>query len=228
MDSCRSPLRKVVKVLPDTHLKRDLAHIINIIKSERLAIQTPLHVASSNYSCIFDDEDHIIIQCDLETPKQCLLLYHAPNETKLVNVKPYAFDKDAIKREMKCAICLDYMSEPMTIKECSHSYCKACLVTHLAVSKICPLCPWVHVNSKRDAWHNIPLEKIINVYKGEETKSKSDDTTTRVTKSDTIVATKKKRDYRCSVCQGLKSAPAQKCSFPCTEGALCNTRSVDR
>lgn len=87
MDSCSSPLRKVVKV-PDTHLKRDPAHIINIIKSERLAIQTSLHVASSNYSCIFDDEDHIIIQCDLETLKQCLLLYHAPNETKLFNVKP--------------------------------------------------------------------------------------------------------------------------------------------
>lgn len=143
-----------------------------------------------------------------------------PEQPKQKKQRAYAFEKDAIDREMKCAICLDYMSEPMTIKGCSHSYCKACLVTHLAVSKICPLCPWVHVNSKRDAWHNIPLEKIINVYKGEETKSKSEDTT-RVTKSDTIVATKKKRDYRCSVCQGLKSAAAQKCSFPCT-GMLCN------
>ena len=34
------------------------------------------------------------------------------------------FDNDALEREMKCAICLEYMSEPMTLNECSHSYCK--------------------------------------------------------------------------------------------------------
>lgn len=45
-----------------------------------------------------------------------------PKQLKQKKQRAYAFDKDAIEREMKCAICLDYISEPMTIKECSHSY----------------------------------------------------------------------------------------------------------
>ena len=101
-----------------------------------------------------------------------------------------------------------------------------CLVTHLAVSKTCPLCPWVHVNSKRDAWYNRPIEKIINIYNCKDDETKSEVTRTSadlayLKKPDTTVAKTKKRNFfRCSICEGWKSAPAQKCSFPCTEGAM--------
>ena len=173
--------------------------------------------------CVYDDGARHYH--DLYEEKYVVLTKTEAEEPKSGHKKQKAssFDTDAFEREMKCAICLDFMSEPMTLKECSHSYCKTCLVTHLAGSKNCPLCPWVHVNSKRDAWHNKPLEKLIDIYNGKD-KTKSHVTTTSsdvdYPKDVTVVKIAKKRSFRCSVCNGWKSAPAQKCSFPCTEGDM--------
>lgn len=190
----------------------------NVGKNGAWFMATVRNMTERGTYCVYDDGNRHYH--DLYEEKYVVLTGAEAKQDKPTQPKKqktHTFDKDAIEREMQCAICLDFMSEPMTLKECSHSYCKTCLVTHLAVSKICPLCPWVHVNSKRDAWHNIPLEKMINIYKCNPD-TKSDAATIVSDKPDT--PTKTKRNFRCSVCKGLKLAPAQKCSFPCTEGAI--------
>lgn len=171
--------------------------------------------------CVYDDG--VRHYHDLYEEKYVVLTGAEQEPKSHKKQKTYSYDKSALEGEMKCAICLDYLSEPMTLKECGHSYCKPCLVTHLTVSKKCPLCPWVHVNSKRDAWYNKPLERIIDIYNcKDEMKSAVTTTSSDVVyskKSDTTLP-KKKRNFCCSICKGWKVAPAQKCSFPCTEGVM--------
>lgn len=191
----------------------------NVGKSGAWFMATVRNTTERGTYCVYDDGDKHYH--DLYEEKYVVLTMaeakHKQNKLTKKQKMTHTFDKDALEREMQCAICLDFMSEPMTLKECSHSYCKTCLVTHLAVSKKCPLCPWVHVNSKRDAWHNIPLKKTINIYKCNDDDSGISAETSVSEKPDT--PTKTKRNFRCSICKGFKVASAQKCSFPCTEGS---------
>ena len=169
--------------------------------------------------CVYDDggryyhdlyeEQYVVLAEAEDEPNQ--------SKQKQKKQKAYTFDKTALEDVMKCAICLEYMVQPMTLNECAHSYCKICLVTHLSVSKTCPLC-MVHVNSKRDAWHNKPLEKLIDIYNSK--KDTAPDVNPAELLLPNVPVVKKKRIFRCSVCKGWKPAPAQKCSFPCSESAL--------
>ena len=39
-----------------------------------------------------------------------------------------------------CKLCKGYFIDPVTIVECLHSFCKTCIVRHVARSKQCPIC----------------------------------------------------------------------------------------
>ena len=194
----------------------------NIGKQGSWFMATVKNLTEKGTFCVYDDGARHYH--DLYEEKYVVLTQTEEPKSGHKKQKAYTFDTEALEREMKCAICLDYMREPMTLNECSHSYCKTCLVTHLAGSKNCPLCPWVHVNSKRDAWYNQPLKKLIDIYNRKD-ETKSDVTTSSnfdylKKESDVTVVKTQKRRFRCSMCTGWKSAPAQKCSFPCTGGDM--------
>ncbi|XP_060094073.1 E3 ubiquitin-protein ligase TRIM7-like [Heteronotia binoei] len=44
-------------------------------------------------------------------------------------------------QEATCAICLDYFSDPVTITECGHSFCRGCLDRSWQESRVPPCCP---------------------------------------------------------------------------------------
>jgi len=125
-----------------------------------------------------------------------------------------SFEEEAVRHEIKCPICLDYLTEPMTLQGCSHTYCKTCLSSHLALTKNCPLC-LVHVASKRDAWHNLPLEKIINIYRNDDQAKQTKEAALGLLGMQESKVSQQSRMYKCSKCMGWKSASAQKCSNPC-------------
>ena len=39
-----------------------------------------------------------------------------------------------------CALCAGYFIDATTISECSHTFCKSCIVKHLQTKKLCPEC----------------------------------------------------------------------------------------
>ena len=59
-----------------------------------------------------------------------------PKKTK-INPK---FVNQNISRYLYCCICDEIFNNPIRIKECGHTFCKACLKKWAKINKHCPLC----------------------------------------------------------------------------------------
>lgn len=71
-----------------------------------------------------------------------------PKEDPKVAVSSKNMEKDMIKKitlcdlnpHVVCVLCGGYFIDPVTIVECLHSFCKSCIVKHVEISKLCPIC----------------------------------------------------------------------------------------
>ena len=70
---------------------------------------------------------------------------------------------EKVEKVLQCAICLDILKDPVTTKNCMHSFCKDCLTTSLRVScKACPKCKQPLV-SMRDTAPNADISQLAAI-----------------------------------------------------------------
>ena len=69
----------------------------------------------------------------------------------------------AVKELLKCAVCLNTMEDPVTVKECMHSFCQECIATCIRKKlKFCPTCKQ-SINSVRAMKANTTLRALVDV-----------------------------------------------------------------
>ncbi|XP_026687124.1 polycomb complex protein BMI-1-B-like, partial [Diaphorina citri] len=61
---------------------------------------------------------------------------------KLTDVNPYIL----------CVLCRGYIVDATSIAECLHSFCRSCIILHLAQEDYCPRCKVQINNSKPDMY----------------------------------------------------------------------------
>lgn len=112
-----------------------------------------------------------------------------------------------IRKELECPICLSELQEPMTVKDCMHTFCNKCLWTQLqsAKDKFCACCKRP-VNSMRDAAPNVTLQNILAVIS---------EHPPEVSPATTLPVKEKKKFFACKMCGGTKRYKAQKCQGFC-------------
>ena len=64
-----------------------------------------------------------------------------------------------LQRTIRCPICLDYFTDPVSLTVCSHSFCKACLNSAFELRETCPLC--IIKITKQNIISNYYLTNII-------------------------------------------------------------------
>ena len=63
---------------------------------------------------------------------------------------------------LKCAVCLETMENAVTVKDCMHSFCEACIATCIRKKlKFCPTCKHP-MNSVRSVKANTTLRDIVD------------------------------------------------------------------
>nr|XP_008103932.1 PREDICTED: zinc finger protein RFP [Anolis carolinensis] len=74
-----------------------------------------------------------------------------------------------LAQEATCPICLEYFKDPVTIAECGHNYCRACLAKFWGESAEAGLCPECRETGRRkNLIPNRPLSNIVKILPTEE------------------------------------------------------------
>ncbi|XP_067321476.1 zinc finger protein RFP-like isoform X2 [Anolis sagrei] len=74
-----------------------------------------------------------------------------------------------LAQEATCPICLEYFKDPVTIAECGHNYCRACLAMCWGESAEVGLCPECRETGRRkNLIPNRPLSNIVKILPTEE------------------------------------------------------------
>uniref|UniRef100_H2ZJE2 Polycomb group RING finger protein 1 n=1 Tax=Ciona savignyi TaxID=51511 RepID=H2ZJE2_CIOSA len=96
-------------------------------------------------------------------------------------VKPVLQGSDLIVKirslnpHIVCALCAGYFIDATTISECSHTFCKSCIVKHLQTKKFCPECsqkvhetqPLMNLRSDR-VMQDIVYKLVPNLFQAEQ------------------------------------------------------------
>ncbi|XP_076808022.1 polycomb group RING finger protein 1-like isoform X2 [Clavelina lepadiformis] len=80
-----------------------------------------------------------------------------------------------INEHIVCALCAGYFIDATTISECSHTFCKSCIVKHLQTKKSCPECgqkihetqPLLSLRSDR-VMQDVVYKVVPNLFQGEQ------------------------------------------------------------
>jgi hypothetical protein len=65
-----------------------------------------------------------------------------------------------LMNELTCAICMSLFSEPVTVMNCMHTFCRACLQAALPTSRTCPLCKGALI-SMRDTRSSPAMTNLV-------------------------------------------------------------------
>uniref|UniRef100_F6RG85 Polycomb group RING finger protein 1 n=1 Tax=Ciona intestinalis TaxID=7719 RepID=F6RG85_CIOIN len=101
--------------------------------------------------------------------------------TSVGNDKPVLQDSDLILKirtlnpHIVCALCAGYFIDATTISECSHTFCKSCIVKHLQTKKSCPECsqkihetqPLMNLRSDR-VMQDVVYKLVPNLFQAEQ------------------------------------------------------------
>ncbi|XP_015272997.1 PREDICTED: tripartite motif-containing protein 7-like, partial [Gekko japonicus] len=69
-------------------------------------------------------------------------------------------------QEASCSICLEFFSDPVTLTECGHNFCQACLTRRWEESGTEPSCPQCRGRApKRKFWPNRQLANFVEIIK---------------------------------------------------------------
>ena len=134
--------------------------------------------------------------------------------------------------DLKCSICLETLENPITTKDCMHSFCFECLKTWVVLHKN-KRCPYPYCNtsltSMRATCENQFIRNAVAAYKEQTNDHQNVSNTNAVSKDanhcsdlDNLVnaALQAKREieyrtYTCRYCGGIKAYKAQRCKMPC-------------
>ena len=61
------------------------------------------------------------------------------SKAKIVGNKLVVSSAD-LQEFLTCALCKGLLVDPFTVKECVHSFCKACVFKYVSVNPRCPKC----------------------------------------------------------------------------------------
>ncbi|XP_077187111.1 E3 ubiquitin-protein ligase TRIM7-like isoform X2 [Paroedura picta] len=68
--------------------------------------------------------------------------------------------------ELTCSICLDFFREPVTVPECGHSFCRACLAQAWEEPGAQPSCPQCRKRAQKRKLHpNLQLANVVEIAK---------------------------------------------------------------
>lgn len=163
---------------------------------------------------LYDDGDSI--WQDLWTSTYVIM--PATSQKDVTNNRTSLEMKNVIQDFLKCSVCLDVFSDPVTTMECMHTFCRTCLASSLDFKKKCPVCKTWIINMKHSR-PNHGIRELIDTFSDAPapdcTSAASTSASTSASTPASTPNTPSNPTFRCKKCNGLKSYRSQSCANPC-------------
>ena len=95
-----------------------------------------------------------------------LLLKSFIKKEKITTAQKFPWNHSKMNEEdFKCSVCLEFLTVPVKITRCGHSFCGQCLAGMTEVTWPCPECRTVQNRTPDELPRNYGLESIVEKFK---------------------------------------------------------------